>query len=81
MTCPNCGLNSLEWYDGGEAHNYEAEHLVSCTNCGYMGERERGRDDDGEEENHVAETTSPLPSPFEVSDFKGVNQDERHTGR
>lgn len=72
MICPNCGRNTLEWYDGGEARNYEADDMVSCVNCGYNGERERGRDYDGEEENHATETTSPLPSPCVVSDFQEV---------
>jgi hypothetical protein len=42
--CPNCGSEAnWDWYDGGEALNYEADDLMSCGACGHTVEVERER--------------------------------------
>lgn len=39
MECRMCGAE-MEWYDGGEARNYEADDLMSCAACGHVAQVE-----------------------------------------
>jgi hypothetical protein len=60
-TCRRCGAE-MEWYDGGEARNYEADDLLACAGCGHV------------EEVELLYPAELPPLPFEVAPFTFITE-------